>query len=144
MKRSTTSRAIVTVFVLVAVMSSVVMVNAQTTQAPDGSCPTGFVPRPLELNPTLGRCVPGSLAANVPLFDNNPDTCLPGFVPRPPELNPALGPCVPGSLAANTFVISIIDNDPTTCPEGWVRASPPLNSRLGCLPTEIGIPQNEN
>src|SRR5665811_1304286 len=141
MKRSGVTRAIVVAFTLFAVMSSVMTVNAQQAP-PDGECLPGFVPRPPELNPALGRCVPSAIAANIAVFDNDPGTCLPGFVQRPVELNPALGPCVPGSLATDTFLVPILDVDPGTCPPGWVRAAPPLNPQLGCIPGEIGIPES--
>src|SRR5665811_1611596 len=141
MKRSGVTRAIVVAFTLFAVMSSVMTVNAQQAP-PDGECLLGFVPRPPELNPALGRCVPSAIAANIAVFDNDPGTCLPGFVQRPAELNPALGPCVPGSLATDTFLVPILDVDPGTCPPGWVRAAPPLNPQLGCIPGEIGIPES--
>src|SRR5665811_349935 len=134
MKRSGVTRAIVVAFTLFAVMSSVMTVNAQQAP-PDGECLPGFVPRPPELNPALGRCVPSAIAANIAVFDNDPGTCLPGFVQRPVELNPALGPCVPGSLAANTAVFA---NDPGTCLPGFVPRPPELNPALGpCVPGSL-------
>jgi outer membrane protein assembly factor BamE (lipoprotein component of BamABCDE complex) len=50
MNRSTVFRAIIVTFVLVTAMTSMTSASAQSAP-PTGDCPTGFVPRPPELNP---------------------------------------------------------------------------------------------
>jgi hypothetical protein len=97
MVKSTLIRGLVIACLFIAVVSPLTVTTAQ--EAPPGGCPPDFVPRPPELNPALGPCVPGAIANHSilrPLLDTDPNTCPPGWVRAVPPLNPALG-CLPAA-----------------------------------------------
>lgn len=143
-------RATLAMTIIVAVMLAALGMPGGTARAQSSDpgtigCPDGFVPRPPNLNPALGPCIPGSIASNeviLAVLAIPPVGCPPGFVPRPPELNPALGRCIPGSIAADpgsvVYYQLLINPTPLNCPRGWVQRPPELNPALGpCVPGTI-------
>ena len=79
--------------------------SANAAPPPPSGCPTGWTPRPQEVNFQLGPCLPGTIATPLPnphQAQPKPLTCPEGWQTRPQEVNFQLGPCLPGTIVTPT------------------------------------------